>query len=322
MPNKPKVVFLGPDFAFEVINARFSDDIRFVQCAPIHRHLAQEIVDAHGLIDASMKLPITHELIAITSNFRIISTATTGCDHIDKTVLSNNSIAVKTLREDEELLNNLTPAAEHTWALLLSLIRNLCGAVSHVNAGLWDREQFPGMMLEGKTLGIVGCGRLGQKVASFGKAFGMDVIGYDPYLGSWPAFIIPKTIQEVFSSSHVISIHVHVTPDTRGLISRDLLNSMKQGTFIINTSRGQIIDERALLDSLLSGQTGGAGLDVLDGEPNISKHNLVDYARNNHNLLISPHCAGYAPEAVNKVCIRAAEKVVKFFRDEASELND
>lgn len=322
MPNRPKVVFLGPDYAFEAIDAHFGDDIRFVQCASIRRVLAQEIVDAHGLIDASMRLPITHEMIASASNFQIISTATTGCDHIDKTVLNNSSISVKTLKEDKDLLKNLTPAAEHTWALLLSLVRNLCGAVSHVHTGLWDREQFPGMMLEGKTLGIVGCGRLGQKVASFGKTFGMDVVGFDPHLSSWPTFISPKSIQEVFSNSHVISIHVHVTPDTRGLVSRELLSLTKRGAFIINTSRGQIIDEEALLDSLLSGQIGGAGLDVLDGEPNISEHNLVDYARNNSNLLISPHCAGYAPEAVNKVCTRAAEKVVQFFRDKVTELND
>ena len=146
-------------------------------------------------------------------------------------------------------------------------------------------------------------------MARYAQAFEMEVIGYDPFLKSFPSNIKPATLEKIFDLSDFVSVHVHLSDDTSGLVSEKLLNRCKKGVVIINTSRGQIIDETALLNGLLSGHIGAAGLDVLTGEPEISNHPLVEYARMNDNLLITPHCGGYSPDSLSLVCARAAEKI-------------
>ena len=269
--------------------------------------------DADAVIDASMKLPIGRDELLSAPHLRIISTATTGSDHIDGELCIAHDITVKTLREDKEFLLKITPAAEHTWALLLSLIRNLPGAVAHVQEGGWNREKFPSLLLDGKMIGIVGCGRLGTKVARFAVAFNMKVIGYDPMISEWPPFITPTSLETIFKQADVISMHVHLNEDTRGLASASLLSQIKPGAFLINTSRGGVLDENALLEGLRSGRIGGAALDVLSEEPEVAESPMVQFSRDHPNLIITPHSAGYSPEAVNQVCIRAASKVVDFF---------
>ena len=125
----------------------------------------------------------------------------------------------------------------------------------------------------------------------------MKVRGYDPFLSSWPSDIEPVSLNSIFESSDFVSIHVHLTDDTFELVDRNLIDKMKPGSILINTSRGGVLDEKALLDALISGKLGGAGLDVLQGEPQVTNHPLVEYARTNTNLLITPHCAGYSPES-------------------------
>ena len=314
MADIPRILFLGPRFAYRAISDYFSVGFDFIYSSSEPEEFGTKLQSASGVIDASMAVPITDNMIAASNNLQIISTATTGSDHIQRGEVSRRGIQIRTLKEDKELLRTITPAAEHTWALLLSVIRNLRGATHHVAEGLWRREEFPSLMLNGKTLGIVGCGRIGQWVAKYGTAFGMRVLGYDPYVEAWPGHIIPETLKKLVTSSDVISVHVHLTRDTDRLIDRELLESIKRGTILINTSRGAIVDECALLDSLNRGQMGGAGLDVLTGEPDISANPLVEYAKTHDNLLISPHCGGYSPDAVNIVCRRAAEKIVDYFQ--------
>ena len=271
--------------------------------------LAEHLRKADAFLDASMKVKITPEMLEGSPKLKIISCATTGSDHIDKNSAEKHNVEVRTLREDSELLMNITPAAELSWALLMACTRKLKAAFKHVTDGKWSREEFPGVMLKGKRLGLIGCGRIGGWMARYAQAFGMEVIGFDPFLKSFPSNIKPATLEEVFDSSDFISVHVHFSEDTSGLVSEKLLNRCKKGVIIINTSRGQIINETALLNGLLSGHIGAAGLDVLTGEPDINNHPLVDYARVNDNLLITPHCGGYSPDSLSLVCARAAEKI-------------
>jgi D-3-phosphoglycerate dehydrogenase len=206
-------------------------------------------------------------------------------------------------------LRDITPAAELSWALLLACARRLPAAVAHVRAGHWVREEFPGIMLNGRILGLVGCGRIGGWMARYGRAFGMKVIGYDPELKTFPDTIERATLEDVFEQADFISLHVHLTPQTEGMISAKLLARARSGLVLINTSRGQILDEAALLEGLLSGRIAAAGLDVLTGEPDIAEHPLVDYSRSHDNLLITPHCGGFSPDAVRFVCAHAARKI-------------
>jgi phosphoglycerate dehydrogenase-like enzyme len=271
--------------------------------------VAAAMASADAVLDASMKVRITDAMVVAAPRLRIISTATTGSDHIERKALGDRGIPVRTLKEDPGVLCNLTPAAELSWAMVMACARKLTAAVKHVNGGGWTRELFPGVMLNGRTLGLIGCGRIGGWMSRYAQAFGMRVQGYDPHLTTLPAGIEPASLTQVMASSDVISVHVHLTDETRNLVSRTLFESIKPGAIFINTSRGAIADEAALLDGLRTGCIAAAGLDVLEGEPDTAEHPLVCYAREHDNLLITPHCGGFSPDAVRKVCTHAATKI-------------
>jgi D-3-phosphoglycerate dehydrogenase len=202
---------------------------------------------------------------------RVVSTATTGADHIDSQVLADRGVPLFTLAGERELLHNITPAAEHSWLLLMACARRIRGAIRHVLEGKWQREEFPGLMLRGKTLGLVGCGRIGSWMSRYARAFEMNVIGYDPQIASWPAEIDKSDLDTVMGTSDFVSIHVPLSDHTKGMIGKREFGLMKTGVVLINTSRGSITDEGALLASLEEGRLGAAGLDVLDGEPAIER---------------------------------------------------
>ncbi|MBW1887645.1 MAG: hydroxyacid dehydrogenase, partial [Deltaproteobacteria bacterium] len=273
--------------------------------------VSDALTGADAILDASMKVHITNDMVKKAENLKIISCATTGSDHIEREELEKRSIPVRTLKEDQDLLLNLTPAAELSWALLMACVRKLPSAFDHVKSGQWDREQFPGIMLRGKRMGIIGCGRLGDWVGRYALAFGMEVLGYDPYVDPFPDGFTRVTLEELVRTSDFISVHVHLSEETRGLVSRKYFEMMKPGIVFINTSRGAVIDETALLEGLMSGRVGAAGLDVLEGEPDIDQHPLVIYSRSHDNLMITPHCGGFSPDAVELVCAHSAKKIIK-----------
>jgi phosphoglycerate dehydrogenase-like enzyme len=304
-----KVIYLGAQEGFEATQQALAGaaDVVHVKAEP--KDVAAALRDADGVLDASMKVKLTPEMLGAAGKLKIISCATTGSDHIARDGLDQRGIAVRTLKEDPELLRNITPAAELSFALLMALARKLPAAVRHVKEGGWTREEFPGVMLRGKMLGLIGCGRIGGWMARYARAFGMDVIGYDPFLTTFPDTIRKVTLAEVFAQGDFVSVHVHLSPETTGLVTKSLIDSMKPGAFLINTSRGAIVDESALLAALESGRLGGAGLDVLEGEPETANHPLVRYAKTHDNLLITPHVGGFSPDAVRVVCAHAAGKI-------------
>jgi D-3-phosphoglycerate dehydrogenase len=166
-------------------------------------------------------------------------------------------------------------------------------------------------MLKGRVLGLVGCGRIGQWMARYAQAFGMRVLGTDPFLSVWPQTIEKLPLAELLASSDFISVHVPLTPETRAMLGRDELARAKRGAILVNTSRGAILDEAALLDALESGQLAAAGLDVLDGEPEVRAHPLRRYAETHTNLVITPHIAGFSPDAVRQVVVFTAERILR-----------
>ena len=310
--TKNLIVYVGAIEGYEALRDEASDRATTKHVAADADVLCDSLAFADALLDASMKVRITDDIVRNAPMLRVISCATTGSDHIERPELDRRRIPVHTLREDGELLQSITPAAELSWALILAAARRLAPALSHTSEGLWVREEFPGLMLNGRQLGLIGCGRIGRWMSRYGIAFGMHVVGHDPYADPWPEEIEKLSIEKVIESSDVISVHVHLSDETRGLISADLFQRFKPGAIFINTSRGGVADEAALLKALQSGRIGAAGLDVLDGEPEILDHPLVAYARENDNLLITPHCGGFSPDAVRRVCRRAAEKILPY----------
>ena len=313
--NSMKIIYLGAEVGFEALKASVGEDVSAVHVNAETSFVAEALQDADAVLDASMKVHITDQMVQQAPNLKVISCATTGSDHIERGELNKRGIPVFTLKEDRELLFNLTPAAELSWALLMACARKLAPAFEHVKAGNWVRENFPGVMLRGKQLGLVGCGRIGTWMSRYARAFGMTVAGVDPYLDTMPEGVTSTSLEALFETSDFISVHVHLSDETRGLLSRSLFEHVKPGCIFINTSRGAVADEAALVDVLRSGRLGGAGVDVLDGEPDIGSHPLVEYARQHDNLIITPHCGGFSPDAVAIVCQRAAQKIIKHLGD-------
>jgi len=306
------ILYLGAEVgalaAEEVVDGRA--EVRRIPAEP--DDVRAHIKTCTALLDASMQVRITDGMVASADELKIISCATTGSDHIDRQELDRRGIPVRTLMEDKALLLNLTPAAELSWALLMACARKLPAAVKHVVSGGWDREQFPGIMLNGRRIGIIGCGRIGTWMSRYARAFGMDIVGYDPLLTEYPLHIKPVSLEELARTSDFITIHVPLTEDTIGLFSKKHCEMVKPGAILINTSRGAVVDEQGLLRALETNQMGAAGLDVLADEPDIQNSALYHYAQAHDNLIITPHCGGFSHDAVKVVCRRAAEKIVEY----------
>jgi D-3-phosphoglycerate dehydrogenase len=308
--GRPLVAYSGPrdleSVVREALGARFV--VRWTP--PEDEVLAKALRDAAVFLDASMRVRITAAMVDDAPDLRLVVTATTGADHIDAAALARRHIPLLTLKGQTEVLNGLTPAAEHSWLLLLACARGLPAARAHVVDAGWDRTQVPGVMLRGRALGVIGCGRIGQWMARYGHAFGMVCRGYDPFLARWPEHLAPTDLVDLLTVSDFVTLHVHLTDATRGLLRREHFEAMKPGAVFVNTSRGELIDEAALLDALRSGRLRGAGLDVLTGEPDIADHPLRRYASEHANLIITPHIGGYSPDAVATVLRFSAGRIL------------
>jgi phosphoglycerate dehydrogenase-like enzyme len=208
----------------------------------------------------------------------------------------------------------LMPTAEVSWALLMACCRRLQGAFHHVLEGQWVREQFPGLMLKGKVLGLIGCGRIGSWMARYARAFDVKVIGYDPFVARWPKQIRKTELDTLLSTADFVSVHVPLNEETRGMIGAREFGLIKRGAIFINTARGAVADEQALLNSLLDGRLAAVGLDVLEGEPEIDRHPLVEYARTHDNLIITPHIGGFSLDAAKVAVAHASRHLLDHMR--------
>lgn len=234
-------------------------------------------------------------------DLKFLISATTGHDHIDLEALENKSVELVSLRGHDDFLKTIPSTAEHTWALLMALIRNIPGANTDVRAGNWNRDNFRGYQLQGKTLGIIGYGRTGQKVAHYADAFGMKVIFFDPYAdASQPRHIKLDRLGDLLSRADIVSVHVHLKPDTEKLLNQENLHLMPKGSFLINTSRGKVLDEAAVAQMLSKGHLAGIAVDVLATElADIQQSELWLAQQAKENVIISPHIGGATWDAMH-----------------------
>jgi D-3-phosphoglycerate dehydrogenase len=213
-----------------------------------------------------------------------------------------SDVRVISLKEIPETLNQLTSAAEFSFGLLIALVRNVVPAVKSVELGNWNRLEFPGMILNGKNLGVIGFGRIGRAMASYAKCFGLNVGYYDPYIdGQSIEFQKFASINELVSISDIVSLHVPYDSARSKIpiLSRENFLFFKQGSFFINTSRGELIDEDGLIYAIQSGVIKGVALDVIRNEPNVVNNKIFKFAKTtNANVIFTPHIAGYATENV------------------------
>jgi D-3-phosphoglycerate dehydrogenase len=268
--------------------------------------LPAELADADALIVRSA-VQADAKLLAAAPKLRIIGRAGVGVDNIDAEEATRRGIVVMNTPGA-----NAVAVAELTLGLMISMCRAIPRANSTMHAGKWEKKSLQGSELRGKTLGIVGCGRIGLEVARRAKAFGMILLGYDPFIAPVIArengiTLVP--IDEIFSSSDFLSLHVGLTPQTEGLINKHSLAIMKKGIRIINCARGELIVDEALAEAIKSGHVAGAALDVFRKEP------LKDSAYFElDNVLLSPHIAGSTDEAQEAIGIQLANQVRDYLK--------
>jgi D-3-phosphoglycerate dehydrogenase len=283
---------------------------------PLSRRELLERISAYDVLIVRLQHHIDRDVFEAGKNLKAIVSATTGLDHIDLESARARNVAVLSLRGEEAFLRTITATAEHTWGLLLAVMRRIPEACEAVRAGTWDRDALRGHDLAGKRLGIVGLGRLGKQVAVYGSAFGMHVSAYDPHVTDWPSTVArQRSLPELFGQSDIVTIHVHLTAHTLKLIGEAELTALPRGAVLVNTSRGQVLDEAAVLDALQDGRLGGAALDVLADERASERcrdNRLINYARSHHNLVITPHIGGATYEAMGKTEVFMVNKLAQF----------
>ena len=236
---------------------------------------------------------------------KVIGSNTTGHPHIDVAYAGGKGVKVVTLKGHDAFLDTITPTAELAWGLIIALTRHIIPSTRAVLAGRWSRWPFGGRkMLSRMRLGVAGYGRLGKKVAAYALSFGMEVRYYDPFVPrDRPGIQRIDTLEALVKSCDIITVHIPHEEETENLFNRDIFNRMKQGAFFINTSRGELVDETALLQCLENGTLAGAAVDVLGGEfdpgfaESVKAHPLVRYAMKNPNLIITPHIGGSTLDA-------------------------
>jgi D-3-phosphoglycerate dehydrogenase len=251
----------------------------------------------------------TAEVIAAADKLRVIGRAGVGVDNINIPAASERGIVVMNTPGA-----NTVATAEHTMALLLALCRNIPQAVASLKEGRWDRKRYKGVEVRDKTVGIVGLGRIGRRVARRCRAFGMEVICYDPYLSDERVHqmrIDRVSLDELLARSDFITLHAALTPRTKGMIDKEAIAKMKPGVRIINAARGDLIDEEALIEALQSGLVAGAALDVLSKEPADPDNPLLHM----DNVLVTPHLAASTQEAQRQVGIQVVSQVIDALHD-------
>ncbi|RJP80695.1 MAG: hypothetical protein C4522_07360 [Desulfobacteraceae bacterium] len=278
---------------------------------PVDRDQLLKLLPSFEILIVRLGIKIDKDIIDAGHRLQYIVTATTGLDHIDVTYAETKNIKVLSLKGEKEFLKEIRATAELTVGLALALIRNIPAAVESVQTGIWDRDLFKGSELYKKTIGIIGIGRLGKIVAGYCKSFGMKVIGYDPFEIIDSAIATQTaSLSELLSSADIISIHVAYDNTTHNLLNYDEFDKIKPGAFLINTSRGGIINEDALLHALETKRIAGAALDVLQGEPAIHEDNkLILYSRQHNNLIITPHIGGNTCESFVKTEVFMANQL-------------
>jgi D-3-phosphoglycerate dehydrogenase / 2-oxoglutarate reductase len=251
---------------------------------------------------------VTKELVNAGNRLRVVGRAGVGLDNVDVDACTARGILVINAPTA-----NIMSATEHTMAMLLALCRNIPEAHASVKRGEWVRSKFMGIELSGKTLGIIGLGRIGTRVTARARAFGMRVIAYDPYIAESVFERVGAeqvTLDELLAQADVITVHTPLTDETRGMLGANEIVKMKDGVIALNIARGGIWQERALADALNSGKASGAAIDVYETEPPGKDHPLVAAK----NSIVSPHIGANTIEAQDRVAVQTAEMVVEALR--------
>ena len=265
------------------------------------------IIGQYDGICVRSETKLTADVLASTGRLRAIARAGVGVDNVDLPTATRHGIVVMNAPD-----GNTLSTAELTMALILAVSRQIAPSCASLKGGKWDKKSFMGWLLAGKTVGIVGLGRIGKAVAKRCLAFDMKVIGYDPFLAGPPPDLgqgvrLVSKLDELLRESNYLTVHTPLTDETRGIVGRKELEMLPKGAFVINAARGGIIDEKALAEVLNSGHLGGAGIDVYTKEPPEDR-TLVDHPK----VTCLPHLGASSHEAQRNVSIDACRNIIDY----------
>ena len=241
---------------------------------------------------------------------KVINTCSTGLNHIDINYCEENNIDVWSLKTDYKLINDLPSTSELAFGLMMSLLRNIPKSFHSVRDGNWDYEPYVGHQIKGKTIGVIGYGRLGKIMCRLFDGWGADTFVYDPYVDVDVEKDFEVDLKTLLEYSDVIFLHTHVTGETRGMVDDEFLSKMKQGSYLVNTARGELVDEGSIIKSIEQGHLKGYGTDVIKDEfGDIQNSKLVEFSINpNNNVVITPHIGGMTIEGQTKAYHWAVDK--------------
>lgn len=244
---------------------------------------------------------ISARVIEACTRLRVISKHGTGIDTIDSAAAQARGIAVKAAAGA-----NAAAVAEHTWAMILACAKGVVRLDGRMRAGHWDKATHKSMELKGRTLGLVGLGAIGLRVAETGIALGMRVIAYDPFAKAFPGNVERGELDDVIAASDVLSLHCPLTAHNANMINAATLATMRQGAILVNTARGGLVDEAALADALRSGKLRAAGLDSFQVEPYNGAHAFSSLS----DAILTPHVAGVTEDAYVGMGTAASQNVL------------
>lgn len=273
----------------------------------------EELISIIGDYDALLvrsQTKVTRKVMNAASKLKAIGRAGVGVDNIDLDAATEKGIVVINAPD-----GNTISTCEHTFAMMMALSRNIPQAYKKTVSGEWDRKSFVGVELRNKVLGIVGMGRIGTEVAKRAKVFGMEVIGYDPFLTEERAEKIGVrvgSVDDIITEADYITVHTPLIPETKHMIAKPQFEKMKKGMRIINCARGGIIDEVALMDAIQEGIVAGAAFDVFEQEPPAADHPFLNHPK----VIVTPHLGASTVEAQENVAVDVSEELLHILRDE------
>lgn len=299
--QNPVILVTGADLAtpalnllreFKVVYAgKQPTEAEVIALAKMHNPVA--IIARYGKITAAM--------MDAAPGLKVISRHGSGVDVVDRRAAEGRGIAVRAA-----VGANAAAVAEHAWALILGCAKSVIHLNSRMRAGHWDKATHKTIELSGRTLGIVGLGEIGRRTAAIGVTLGMNVLAFDPFATSAPEGVTLVPLDELYARADVVSLHCPLTEDNRGMINRYTLSLFKEGAIFVNTARGGLVDEAALVEALNAGKLYAAGLDSFEVEPFVGGHPFCEVP----NLILSPHVGGVSDAAYVNLGLAAARNVL------------
>lgn len=304
-----KVLVVSPNYFSDHILSELDEVAEVISKNLSQKQLLSEIEDYDAIL-TRVDTKFDKEILKRAKKLKVVGSATTGLNHIDLIYAKRKRINIINLSGTHTL-----PTAEYTFSLILALVKRIPWAHNSLSEGLWERHRFFGNNLEGKVLGIIGFGKIGNRVGRYARDFGMSVIAYDPYIkGSLVKSLGAKlvTLDDLLKTSDIITLHPFLSPETRNMINAKAFSKMKTTAFLINVGRGELVNETALLEALSKKKIAGSALDVFKYEPLPKGSKLIKYAKTHENLLITPHIAASTKESVETAAREIVHKVKEF----------